>query len=103
MGRKSHDGGKAEVEFHDRDSRSADRSVLWLRWLRYGDDVMQQALPILVAIAGVGYGMAALVRAWFEGRAALVRAERGDPEPVARRTTFPSILTRPPPITRDEA
>lgn len=46
---------------------------------------MIQYLPIFLvvagALAGIGYAVAACVREWFRGRALLIRAERGDPEP----------------------
>lgn len=46
---------------------------------------MAQHFPIFVfvvgALAGFGYAVAACLREWFRGRALLIRAERGDPEP----------------------
>jgi hypothetical protein len=46
---------------------------------------MAQYLPIFLivagALAGIGYAAAACLREWFRGRALLLRAERGDPEP----------------------
>lgn len=46
---------------------------------------MAQYLPIFLAVAGalagIGYAVAACFREWFRGRALLLRAERGDPEP----------------------
>lgn len=37
-------------------------------------------LAVAGALAGVCYGVAAVVREWFRGRALVIRAERGDPE-----------------------
>lgn len=47
---------------------------------------MAQYFPIFFlvagALAGIGYAAAACLREWFRGRALLVRAQRGDPEPT---------------------
>ena len=45
------------------------------------------------AIAGTGHAVAAVVREWFHGRAALVRAERGVPELLILK---PSPVEKPP-------
>lgn len=42
--------------------------------------------------SGVLYGVAAMIHAWFKGKATLIRAERGDPELLADGTSLPSIL-----------
>jgi hypothetical protein len=44
-------------------------------------------------VAGVGIGIASVIKAYFEGKATLLRAERGDPEIPNRRSTLPDILT----------
>jgi hypothetical protein len=46
------------------------------------------------AIAGIGHAIAAIIRAYFDGRSKLLRAERGDPEPPSYRTTISGILGR---------
>lgn len=50
-------------------------------------EFMAQYLSVFVAVAGalagIGYAIAACLREWFRGRALLLRAERGDPEPPA--------------------
>lgn len=38
-------------------------------------------LALAGALAGIGYAVAACIREWFRGRALLIRAQRGDPEP----------------------
>jgi len=54
---------------------------------------MLDKLPILMMAGGsVGLGVAAVIRAWFDGRSKLVRAERGDPEPLVVYITLPRIL-----------
>jgi hypothetical protein len=42
-------------------------------------------LEVSGAVAGTWYGLAALVRAWFDGKARVIRATRGDPEPQVLR------------------
>lgn len=44
------------------------------------------------ALAGIGRGFAAMIREYCQGRPALVRAERGDNEPDARKTTVSDLL-----------
>ena len=42
--------------------------------------------------SGVLYGAAAVIQAWYNGKATLIRAERGEPEPPSDRASLPSIL-----------
>jgi hypothetical protein len=52
-------------------------------------------LTIAGAVAGMGYGIAAVIRAYFFGKAALVRAQRGEPEPPNDRAALPRLLRKP--------
>ena len=46
------------------------------------------------AVAGIFFGIAAIVRAFYDGKAKLVRAERGDPELPPDRTAVPRLPRR---------
>jgi len=56
------------------------------------------AALIMGSIGAVMTGAAAIIRAWFNGRATLIRAQRGDPEASGQRVSPPtrsrSILRR---------
>lgn len=42
--------------------------------------------------SGALHGVAAVIQAWFKGKAILIRAERGDPELRSDSTPMPRIL-----------
>lgn len=44
------------------------------------------------AVAGIGFGLAAVIRAYYQGRAVLLRAQRGDPEPSRDGSSLPRLL-----------
>jgi len=47
-----------------------------------------------LGFGGFGAGFAAVLKAWFNGRATLIRAQRGDPERTPRRPTLSALLDR---------
>ena len=47
-----------------------------------------------LGFGGFGAGVASVLTAWFNGRAKLIRAQRGDPEPSPRRSSVPALLGR---------
>lgn len=47
-----------------------------------------------LGFGGFGAGFAAMLNAWFNGRAKLIRAQRGDPEPTPRQPTLLALLDR---------
>lgn len=47
-----------------------------------------------LGFGGFGAGIAAILNAWFNGRAKLLRAQRGDPEIVPRRPALPRLRRR---------
>jgi hypothetical protein len=49
-------------------------------------------LVVTGAVAGIFYGIAAVVRAVYDGKAKLVRARRGDPEFAAERPALSGFL-----------
>ena len=57
-------------------------------------EAVQQAMIASGIAAGFGIGVAAIIRAYFDGRATLLRAKRGDPEPERRRSLLLDLLRR---------
>lgn len=48
-------------------------------------------LVVAGAVAGILHGLAAVIRAWFQGQAELIRAKRGDPQPDSRWSSLPAF------------
>jgi len=55
-------------------------------------DQIKEIAVISAGIGGFGVGIAAIIRAWFNGKATLIRARRGDPEPPNWRSAMPAVL-----------
>jgi hypothetical protein len=48
----------------------------------------------LWGLAMVGLSVAAIIRELYRGRATLIRARRGDPEPPTQRPAVPAIFNK---------
>ena len=57
-------------------------------------EMSQQAMFACGMTAGVGFGIAAVIRAYFSGRAILIRAQRGEQEPAIARSSLSGLLSR---------
>jgi hypothetical protein len=57
-----------------------------------GMKFLLDAAPVMLAGGILFAGLARLVNAWFNGRAKLVRAERGDPEIADQSPTLRRVL-----------
>lgn len=44
------------------------------------------------AVAGIGFGIAAVIREYYRGKVAMLRAQRGDPELPRDQSALPSLL-----------
>jgi hypothetical protein len=54
-------------------------------------EALQPALIACGIVAGVGFGFAAVIRAYFEGKVAMRLVEQGEMPPQRQRLTFFSI------------
>jgi len=52
------------------------------------------SMVTISAVAGIFFGIAAIVRAVYDGKAKLLRARRGDPEYPSCRTALSAIVRR---------
>lgn len=57
-----------------------------------------KAVAVGIATPATLFGIARIIRETYDGRAKLIRARRGDPQPDARRPTLPRL-----PKTRSRA
>lgn len=46
------------------------------------------------SVAGMGFGVAAVVREYYRGKSTLLRAQRGEAEPRAERPALPRLFRK---------
>lgn len=59
------------------------------------EDVIRLAMIFVIVagmVSGTFRGLAAIIAAWFTGKASVIRAQRGDPLSVNEERSLPSIL-----------
>ena len=59
-------------------------------------ETIKEIALVGLGFGGFGGGVAAILNAWFSGRARLIRARRGDPEPARRQAMLPRPGRREP-------